>query len=265
MTTLVTEKLTVKILPTRKEMGQKAAVEVAEKICELLAVKEELNMIFAAAPSQQEFMDHLIQDKTIEWQKINAFHMDEYIGLDRNDPQAFGNFLRERLFDKVPFKNVYYINPQAQYVEAECERYTKLLIEHPVDVVCLGIGENGHIAFNDPHIADFNDPAWVKVVKLDLVCRQQQVNEKCFEILESVPTHAITLTIPTLLKAKYMFCVVPARNKANAVYKALTDTVSEALPATILRTKENAILYLDNESSFMINGKINHMSHINKT
>lgn len=253
LTTLVTEKLTVKILPTRKEMGQKAAREVAEKICEILAVKEEINMIFAAAPSQQEFMDHLILDKTIEWQKINAFHMDEYIGLEWDDPQGFGNFLRERLFDKVPFKSVHYINSQAQDVEAECARYTQLLKTYPVDIVCLGIGENGHIAFNDPHVADFNDPEMVKVVKLDLVCRQQQVNEKCFVSLEAVPTHAITLTIPSLLIAKYMFCVVPARNKANAVYKTLMEKVSEECPATILRTKKNAILYLDHESSFMIN------------
>lgn len=253
LTTLVSEKLTVKILPSRKDMGQKAAKEVAKKICELLAVKDEINMIFAAAPSQQEFMDHLILDKTIAWQKINAFHMDEYIGLDRKDPQGFGNFLRERLFDRVPFKSVHYINSQAQDAEAECERYALLLKEHPVDIVCLGIGENGHIAFNDPHVADFNDPERVKVVVLDEVCRQQQVNEKCFDTLEAVPTHAITLTIPSLTIAKYMFCVVPARNKARAVYKTLTEKVSEACPATILRTKENAILYLDNESSFMIN------------
>jgi len=253
LTTLVTEKLTVKILPSREEMGQKAAKEVARKICEILAVKKEINMIFAAAPSQQEFMYHLILNKTIEWQRINAFHMDEYIGLDDNDPQGFGNFLRDRLFDKVPFKSVHYINSQAQDVEAECERYAQLLKEHPVDIVCLGIGENGHVAFNDPHVADFNDPKLVKVVVLDEVCRQQQVNEKCFATLDAVPTHAITLTIPSLMIAEHMFCVVPARNKANAVFKTLTEKVSEECPATILRTKEDAILYLDNESSFMIN------------
>jgi len=252
-TTLVKEKLIVKIFPSREKMGQKAAEEVAKKICEILATKEEINMIFAAAPSQQEFMEHLILDKTIEWQRINAFHMDEYIGLEKDDPQGFGNFLRDRLFEKVPFKSVHYINSQASDVEAECERYTQLLKENPVDIVCLGIGENGHIAFNDPHVADFNDTKLVKVVDLDLICRQQQVNEKCFTTLDSVPTRAITVTIPALTIAKDMFCVVPARNKANAVFKTLTENISERCPATVLRTKENAILYLDKESSFLLN------------
>lgn len=252
-TTLVKEKLIVKIFLSREEMGKKAAEEVAKKICEVLATKKEINMIFAAAPSQQEFMDHLILDKTIEWQRINAFHMDEYIGLEKDDPQGFGNFLRDRLFDKVPFKSVHYINSQASDVEAECERYTQLLKENPVDIVCLGIGENGHIAFNDPHVADFNDPNYVKVVALDTICRQQQVNEKCFTTLDSVPASAITLTIPSLMSAEFMCCVVPARNKANAVFRTLTENISEQCPATILRTKENAVLYLDKESSYLLN------------
>jgi glucosamine-6-phosphate deaminase len=251
--TLVKEKLTVEILPSRDKMGQKAAKEVAKKICEILSAKKEINMIFAAAPSQQEFFDHLILDKTIDWKRINAFHMDEYIGLEKDDPQGFGNFLRERLFDKVNFKSVHYINSQAPDIDAECERYSKLLKENPVDIVCLGIGENGHIAFNDPHVADFNDLKRVKSVKLDLVCRQQQVNEKCFATLDLVPTHAITLTIPSLIKADYMFCVVPARNKAKAVYKTLNENISEQCPATILRTKDNSVLFLDNESSFYLN------------
>lgn len=252
-TTLVKEKLTVKIFSSREKMGEKAAEEVAKKICEILARKDEINIIFAAAPSQEEFMNHLILDKTIEWQKINAFHMDEYIGLEKDDPQGFGNFLRDRLFDKVPFKSVHYINSQASDVEAECERYAQLLKENPVDIVCLGIGENGHIAFNDPHVADFKDTKRVKVVALDIICRQQQVNEKCFTTLDAVPARAITLTIPSLMIAEFMFCVVPARNKANAVFKTLTEDVSEQCPATVLRTKENAILYLDNESSYLLN------------
>lgn len=251
--TLVKEKLTVKILSSREEMGKRAAKEVAKRICDMLATKKEINMIFAAAPSQDEFLNHLSLDKTIEWQRINAFHMDEYIGLAKDDPQGFGNFLRERLFDKVPFKKVHYIDSQVSDVEAECERYSNLLKQNPVDIVCLGIGENGHIAFNDPHVADFKDEKLVKVVVLDFVCRQQQVNEKCFADLESVPKLAITVTIPALTQAKYMFCVVPARNKANAVYKTLNEEISEQCPATILRTKENAFLYLDNESSFFLN------------
>ena len=249
------EELDVKIYSTRDEMGKEAARDVSEKISELLKQKKEINIIFAAAPSQNDFMQHLIADKKIEWNRINAFHMDEYIGLDKQAPQAFGNFLKERLFSKVPFKKIYYLNGQAELPETECLRYTCLLMQNPVDIVCLGVGENGHIAFNDPPVADFNDPSNVKVVKLDRVCRQQQVNDRCFNTLSEVPTHALTLTIPALLKAEYMYCIVPASNKAQAIYHTLNDEVSEECPATILRTKKNAVLYLDNESSALVNNR----------
>jgi glucosamine-6-phosphate deaminase len=246
------DKLTVKIYSSRDEMGKRAAGETAQKIMELLAIKDEIHMIFAAAPSQNDFLHHLIANGDIEWNRINAFHMDEYIGLDKDAPQGFGNFLKERLFGKVPFRKAFYLNGQAESPEIECLRYTYLLMEHPADIVCLGIGENGHIAFNDPPIAYFNEPSKVKVVKLERVCRQQQVNDNCFVRLKDVPTHAFTLTIPALLKAGYMFGVVPASNKAKAVYHTLNDEISENCPATILRTKKNAVLYLDNESSALL-------------
>ena len=245
--------LEVKIFHTREEMGKEAAANVSDTIRQLLNEKEEINMIFAAAPSQSDFMKELIADKRIRWEKINAFHMDEYIGLEKNAPQGFGNFLRERIFDKVPFKSVHYINGRAEDPSTECERYAGLLEQYPVDIVCLGIGENGHIAFNDPPVADFKDPELVKVVKLDMACRQQQVNENLFSGIERVPTHAITVTIPALLKAKYMFCMVPAKNKAEAVYHTLNNDISEECPATVLRTKKDAILYLDKESASLLN------------
>lgn len=252
ITELVKDKLLVKIFPSRKLMGEEAAREVSEVIRKLLVDKDELNMIFAAAPSQSDFMESLIGDSSIPWQRINAFHMDEYIGLVREAPQGFGNFLKERLFEKVPFKSVNYINGQSLDAESECTRYSELLKKYPVDIVCLGIGENGHIAFNDPPVADFNDPKLVKVVELDMACRQQQVNEKLFDGLNLVPTHAITLTIPALMKAEFMFCMVPAINKAEAVYRTLTGEINEECPATILRTKENVILYLDRESASLL-------------
>ena len=250
--TFMKDELSVKIMPSRNEMGRVAANDVINKIKELLAEKEELNIIFAAAPSQNEFIHHLILASDIDWSRINAFHMDEYIGLDKNAPQGFGNFLKERLFDKVPFKTVNYINGQAGDIDKECERYSCLLKNNPVDIVCLGIGENGHIAFNDPDLADFNDNELVKSVELELISRQQQVNEACFSHLDEVPLKAITLTIPALLQSKYMFCVVPAYNKAKAVYKTLNGQISEECPATILRTKENAILYLDKDSAMLL-------------
>ena len=244
------DKLNVKVYQTREEMGKAAAEEAAAAIRAAIAAKGEINMIFAAAPSQNEFLAHLIADKSIDFTKINAFHMDEYIGLPADAPQGFGNFLRERLFERVPFKTVNTIDSTAADPEAECRRYAALLQAHPCDIVCMGIGENGHIAFNDPHVADFGDKAAVKVVALDETCRQQQVNDGCFARLDDVPTHALTLTIPTLTAPEAVFCIVPAKTTiANAVYAALRGGITEACPASILRRHANATLYCDADSA----------------
>lgn len=232
-------------------MGESAAADVAAKITALLKVQPEVNIIFAAAPSQNEFLAAFIT-KDIEWKRINAFHMDEYIGLDADAPQAFGNFLKERIFSNLPFKSINYLNGNAADVNDECARYQNLLTQYPPDIVCLGIGENGHLAFNDPPVADFNDPKLIKQVELDMACRQQQVNDGCFNSLEEVPTHALTLTIPTLLSAGYLSVVVPGAAKAQAVYNTLNAGVNELNPATILRRHRDAVLYLDKASSTLI-------------
>jgi len=250
--TFYKEKLLVNIFATREEMGKYAAKEVVSKIRELLEGKNEINMIFAAAPSQEELIENLIKNPTVQWNRINAFHMDEYIGLGSEDPQSFGNHLRKRLFSKVPFKSVNYIEGEAKDTEAECERYAQLLRLYPADIVCLGIGENGHLAFNDPHVADFNDQQLVKVVELELVSRQQQVNDGCFSRLHMVPDKAITLTIPSLMRAPWIFCLAPASSKAQAVYRTLNNGINEKCPASILRTKENAKLYLDEKSASLL-------------
>lgn len=250
--TFYNEKLLVNIFATREEMGKYAAKEVVSKIRELLEGKSEINMIFAAAPSQEELIEYMIKDPTVPWNRINAFHMDEYIGLGSDDPQSFCNHLRKRIFEKIPFKSVNYIDGKAQYPEEECERYSQLLRLYPPDIVCLGIGENGHLAFNDPHVADFNDPKLVKVVDLELVSRQQQVNDGCFLRLHMVPHKAITLTIPALMKAPWVFCLAPASTKAQAVYRTLNNGINEKCPASILRTKENAKLYLDEKSATLL-------------
>ena len=243
--------LQINVYPTRAAMGQAAADDVAAKIRTVLTEKEQANMIFGAAPSQNEFLAALCLQKDIDWRRINAFHMDEYIGLSADAPQGFGNFLKERIFDILPFRTVNYIN-SAENPETECERYTQLLKQYPPDIVCLGIGENGHIAFNDPHVADFNDPYLVKIVDLDEKCRRQQVNDGCFQTIEDVPTHAFTLTVPAMLSGVYLSCVVPATTKAWAVCHTINDPISEAVPATCLRRHKNAVLYIETDSASLL-------------
>jgi len=242
------DNLKVMIFDTREEMGNKAGSDVAECIRKLLSEKKEVNMIFAAAPSQNETLAALIKAEEIDWKRVNAFHMDEYIGLAPDAPQGFGNFLKNAIFSKLPFKSVNYIYAEGESAEETCARYTKLIKENPIDIVCLGIGENGHIAFNDPWVADFNDKEVIKRVELDEVCRQQQVNDGCFEKLEDVPKYALTLTVPTLFNADYLFCTVPAPTKADAVYKTVNNDINEDLPATIMRKHDNAIMYFDKDS-----------------
>jgi len=246
------DNLQVCVFENRTLMGEAAARDIKERICALLAEKSEINMIFAAAPSQNDVLKSLVEDTSIAWNRVNAYHMDEYIGLDKNAPQGFGNFLREHIFGLVPFKSVNYIDITTTDPEGEAERYGKLLRENPTDIVVMGIGENGHIAFNDPPVADFKDPKTVKPVKLDEICRQQQVNDGCFVRIEDVPTHAMTLTVPTLVSAPYLFCIVPAPTKAKAVYETLNGTIDEHCPASILRLQKNAILYLDDKSSALL-------------
>lgn len=252
MTTDKVDLLTVAQFDDRPAMGKAAADAVTAKIRELLSQQETVNMIFAAAPSQNEFLEALVGQVGIEWERINAFHMDEYIGLPKDAPQRFGQFLNERLFANVPFRSVNYLDGNADNVQEECLRYTDLLAHYPTDIVCMGIGENSHIAFNDPHVADFNDGAKVKVVDLDLACRQQQVNDGCFAELETVPTHALTLTIPALMAAPFIFCMVPGSNKAAAVRHTLNAEISPQYPSTILRTHPDATLFIDRESANLL-------------
>ncbi len=242
------DRLNVEVYDSRDAMGRAAAAAAGECLRKLLAEKETVNVIFAAAPSQNETLHYLTHEQGIDWSRVNAFHMDEYIGLPAGAPQAFGNYLNEHIFSKVPFNNIYYIDAQATDAQAECARYSALLREYPVDIVCLGIGENGHIAFNDPWVADFNDPALVKPVPLDAVCRQQQVNDGCFASIDQVPTHALTLTIPALASAGHLFCTVPAATKAWAVAQTVSAEVSEKIPATVMRNHQDATLYCDPDS-----------------
>ena len=230
-------------------MGKTAGQAVASKMREVLKKRKTLSMVFAAAPSQNEFLEELSGIQEIDWNRVVAFHLDEYLGLPGTASQSFGNFLRSRLFEKVRPGNVGYLNGMADDPEAECERYARLLQKHPLDIACIGIGENGHIAFNDPPVANFRDPLRVKIVDLDPTSRQQQVHDGCFQDLEHVPKRAITLTIPAIFETRFIYCVVPAPSKAEAVRKTLKGVISTECPASILRRHKHAILFLDPDSA----------------
>ncbi|MCD7936646.1 MAG: glucosamine-6-phosphate deaminase [Tannerellaceae bacterium] len=243
--------LEIRIYRNRKELGEAAAKDAAGYITELLKKRETINMIFAAAPSQNEFLD-ILQTYPIPWERIHAFHMDEYIGLAEEASQRFGNYLKEHLFGKVHFRSVHYLYHPEAPAGVVCKVYTQLLEDFPVDIVCMGIGENGHIAFNDPHVALFQDPEQVKVVTLDDVCRRQQVHDGCFRSLKEVPQQAVTLTIPALMRAGKIFCMVPAATKSAAIRQTVCGDISESCPASILRTHPAATLYCDQESAKLI-------------
>lgn len=243
-----TDKLTVEIFDTRNEMGKAAAKDICSAVNAILKEKNFCNIIFAAAPSQNEVLRELIKCNTVDWTRVNAFHMDEYTGLTVSAPQCFSNFLRNAIFDKLPFHSVNCINPEAD-MQLEISRYSSLIKKNPPDVVVMGIGENGHLAFNDPAVADFSDKAVMKIVSLDRMCRMQQVHDGCFSSLDEVPLKAVTLTIPVLMSCRYGFCIVPAATKADAVVETLEGAVSERCPASILRTHDNCILYLDEASA----------------
>jgi len=240
--------LHVQVFNDRQSMGVAAAGLVAEKINLLVSEKDEVNMIFAAAPSQNDFLEEFVKNDVVPWSQINAFHMDEYLGLVAGAPQLFSEFLKVRLFDRRKFKSVNLINGQAADAKTECERYAALLQQYPADMVCMGIGENTHIAFNDPGEADFHDSQAVKVVALDQVCRQQQVNDKCFTQISDVTAYALTLTIPALTSAPFICCMVPGKLKAQAILHTLNEPVSNRYPSTILRAKNGAVLLTDTDS-----------------
>jgi glucosamine-6-phosphate deaminase len=239
--------MNIRRMASRQELGYAAAVDIAAELRARLGRQEHVRIIFAAAPSQREMLHELIQQPGIDWSRITAFHMDEYIGLAAGTPQRFGEWLRAASFDRVPLAAVHLIEPGDDPALA-CRNYAEVLQQAPIDLCLLGIGSNGHLAFNDPP-ADLNDPAVVKVVALDLACRQQQVDDECFARIDDVPTHAITLTIPALLAADRLFCCVPGRIKAAAVRSMVRDEISGASPATALRLHADCIVYLDPDSA----------------
>jgi glucosamine-6-phosphate deaminase len=243
------DQLPVAIYKSNEELGQAAALDAREIINKAIDQKGEANIILATGNSQLTFLHALRALEGIDWSKVNVFHMDEYLGIDPNHKASFPLFLHQHLLNTVKPRSFYPLPSQPEDVEKACREYEALLREHSADLVALGFGENGHLAFNDPPYALFDDPVWVKVVKLAEASRRQQVGEGHFNSLEEVPTQAITLTIPALLAAKAMLCIVPEARKAEAVRACLEDPISEERPGSILRRVDHARLYLDQDSA----------------
>jgi glucosamine-6-phosphate deaminase len=247
--------LSVFIYEDRTQASAAAALDVAGAIAARQAVAGRANVVFAAAPSQDSFLTGLVADSTVDWSRVVAFHMDEYLGISPDHRASFRRYLHEHLFGLVGIARDHLRLIPGESVDRPlqtCLDYETRLLSEPTDVVCAGIGENGHLAFNDPPVADFLDPVLVKVVRLDPLCRAQQLNDGCFERLEDVPTHAYTLTVPALLKASFVSVVVPGPRKAEAVLATLRGPISESCPASALRTHPRARLYLDRESARFI-------------
>lgn len=244
--------LDVFIHSDRMDMGEAAAISAGHILRKTIASKGSARIIVASAPSQDEVIAGLAADSAIDWSRVTVFHMDEYCGLTGEHAASFRNYQRRHLLEKIVPAAFHGILGEAGDSEVECRRYERILSEEPVDLVCMGIGENGHIAFNDPPVADFNDSRLVRMVKLDEACRQQQVNDGCFPHLASVPTHALTLTCPALMSGKAIVCTVPGARKAGAVKATLEDPISTLCPASVLRLHSNAVLHLDRDSAELL-------------
>jgi glucosamine-6-phosphate deaminase len=246
------DSLVVEVHPDRRALGQAAGRAVARRMRQELAGRDRIALMFAAAPSQNEFLATLVAESDLDWSRVIAFHMDEYIGLPSTAPQSFGNFLRSRLFDRLKPGVVHFLDGNAPDPEAEARRYAELMRTQPLDIACVGIGENGHLAFNDPPIADFADPLAVKIVEMDDISRLQQVHDGAFARVEDVPRRALTVTIPPLVGARLVSAVVPGPTKTAAVRDTLLGPIATTCPASILRRHPNAVLYLDRESAGLI-------------
>lgn len=240
--------LNIEIHPDTKHLGKAAAQFVSKHLTETIDATGSANMIMATGNSQFDFLDALKKEK-LAWDKITVFHLDEYIGLPQTHPASFRKYLKERILEEVKPGQVHFLAGDVADIEEEMARYTALLKEHPIDIACIGIGENGHIAFNDPPVADFEDPHTVKIVELDEDCRQQQYGEGWFPSLDQVPRTALTLTIPAIMGAGVISCVVPEARKAQAVKNSLYNEIGTDCPASILRRHPDATLFLDQESS----------------
>jgi glucosamine-6-phosphate deaminase len=244
MTTALRDHLEIEVLPDRAEMGRVAAAHVADRLRGVLATQDRARAIFASAASQLDVLAALVTTDDIDWSRVDAFHLDEYVGLALGDERSFGRWLDDHLFGLVRPGRVEYMNGEND-ARAESARYGALLADGGIDVALIGIGENGHLAFNDPHVADFEDPEAVKPVEIDDMSRRQQVRDGAFPAFDDVPRLALTVTMSTILASRAIAVVVPGPQKAAAVARALDGPIETACPASALRRHPDATLFLD--------------------
>jgi len=247
--TIQVDALPVRVYRQQAEMAQDVARIAQKYLQEVLAKQASAAVILATGNSQIQFLESLIALGGVDWSRLTLFHMDEYLGLDATHKASFRRYMRERVEQRVKPRHFHYVEGDTLLPLDECARYTRLLQAQQIDLCCLGIGENGHIAFNDPPVANFQDPHQVKLVKLDHACRQQQVSEGHFPNMDAVPQYAFTLTIPMLCSAKRMLCVAPEKRKAQAVKNALRGPITTDCPASFLRRQAHATLFLDLDSA----------------
>ncbi|HUB78977.1 MAG TPA: glucosamine-6-phosphate deaminase [Bryobacteraceae bacterium] len=241
-----------KVYPKRREAGLASAAAASAVIRAAIEKDGTACVVFAAAPSQNEFLAALREDASIDWRRVTAFHLDEYAGLAASHPASFRRFLHERLMDSVPVAAFHELAGDARDLEAEADRYQRLLRQQPAVLVALGIGENGHLAFIDPGECDFHDPRDVRIVNLDRVCREQQVRDGAFARVEEVPRRALSLTIPFFMRTPHAVVTVPGPAKARAVRDAIQGPVSPQCPASILRQHPDAAIFLDTDSAALL-------------
>ena len=242
----------VHVFSSKREASEVAAGVAAAILRGAIAARGRARMVVSTGNSQLDFIDTLVRARDLDWTAVEALHLDEYAGMAPTHPASFRLWLKTRLADRVPLRAMHYVNGDAPDLEAECRRYGALLAEAPIDAGFIGIGENGHIGFNDPPVADFNDPLPMKIVRLDDACRLQQVGEGHFDGISAVPERALSLTCPTIVGMTNLICCVPELRKAKAVRDAIEGPISTACPASILRTHPRAQLYLDLESASLL-------------
>lgn len=245
------DSLEVAVYNSEAELAQDVAAIACNYLQSVIEQQNRATVLLATGNSQVQFLNNLITSGGVDWSKVTFFHLDEYLGISANHPASFRYYLHERVEKHLTYKKFHYIQGDTLQPLAECDRYAKLLQAQPIDLCCLGIGENGHIAFNDPSVADFHDSYILKLVRLDEVNRQQQVNTGYFLNLESVPQYAFTVTIPTICSAKKILCLAPTKRKAKVVKQMLESTTTNC-PGSILLQQPQATLFLDVDAASLL-------------